>query len=69
VAHSAEVKYLYEFESLFETALGQESEEQLGTFGEITLVKKISRYCPFKGTVARDFWPLVFFMNPPHNDH
>jgi hypothetical protein len=20
----------------------------------------------FKGTVARDFWPLVFFMNPPH---
>jgi hypothetical protein len=20
----------------------------------------------FKGTVARDFWPLVFFMNRPH---
>jgi hypothetical protein len=19
-----------------------------------------------KGTVARDFWPLVFFMNRPH---
>jgi hypothetical protein len=21
---------------------------------------------PFKGSVARDFWPLVFFMNRPH---
>ncbi len=23
----------------------------------------------FKGTVARDFLPLVFFMNPPHIEH
>jgi hypothetical protein len=23
-------------------------------------------YCTFKGTVAQDFWPLVFFMNRPH---
>ncbi len=23
-------------------------------------------YRTFKGTVARDFWPLVFFMNRPH---
>ncbi len=23
-------------------------------------------YSKIKGTVARDFWPLVFFMNRPH---
>jgi hypothetical protein len=33
---------------MFETDLDKESEDQLGTFGEITLDKKISRYCPFK---------------------
>ncbi len=52
MAHSArgktlEVKYLCELESIFETALEKESEDQLGTFGKITLDKKISRYCPF----------------------
>jgi hypothetical protein len=52
VAHSAEktleVEYLGEFESIFETAFDQESEDQFGSFGKITLDKKISRYCPFK---------------------
>ncbi len=43
-----EVEFFGEFESIFETALYHESEGQLGTFGEITLDKKISRYCPFK---------------------
>jgi hypothetical protein len=33
---------------MFETALVYESGKQLSTFGEITLDKKISRYCPFK---------------------
>jgi hypothetical protein len=27
---------------------------------------KIRETCILKGTVARDFWPLVFFMNQPH---
>ncbi len=26
----------------------------------------MSQYCILKGKVARDFWPLVFFMNQPH---
>ncbi len=38
-----EVEFLGEFESIFETALVHESGDQLGTFGEITLDKKISR--------------------------
>ncbi len=38
-----EVEFLGEFESIFETALDHESEDLLGTFGEITLDKKISR--------------------------
>ncbi len=50
MAHSRErpleVEFLGEFESIFETALGHKSEDQLGTFGEITLETKISRYCP-----------------------
>jgi hypothetical protein len=45
-----EVKFLGEFEPKFETALDQESEDLLGTFGEITLDRKISRYCLFKET-------------------
>jgi hypothetical protein len=32
----------------FEAASVYESGDQLGTFGAITLDKKISRYCPFK---------------------
>jgi hypothetical protein len=27
---------------------------------------KIPNITLFKGTVARDFWPLVFIMNQPH---
>ncbi len=46
-----EVEFLGEFESMFETALDQESEDLLGTFGEITLDKKVSRYFLFKRTV------------------
>jgi hypothetical protein len=44
-----EIEFLGEFESIFEAALVNESGDQSGTFGEITLDKKISRYCPFKG--------------------
>ncbi len=44
------VEFLGEFESIFETALDHELENQLGTFGEITLDKKIFRYGPFKGS-------------------
>jgi hypothetical protein len=65
VAHSAqpnlpqwpialEVEFFAEFESIFETALYHESEDQLGTFGEITLDKKISRYCLFNIYGKRD---------------
>ncbi len=54
VAYSAEKtyksKFLSEFESIFETALDHKSEDQLGTFGEINLHKKISGYCPFNRT-------------------
>jgi hypothetical protein len=35
-----EVEFLGEFESIFETDLDHESEDQLGTFGEIILDKK-----------------------------
>jgi hypothetical protein len=35
-----EVEFLGEFESIFKTALDRKSEDQLGTFGEITLDKK-----------------------------
>jgi hypothetical protein len=45
-----EVEFLGEFESIFETALDHESENLLGTFGEITLDKKTH------ATV-----PLIFF--------
>jgi hypothetical protein len=37
-----EIKYLGEFESIFETALDHESGDQVGTFGDITLDKKNS---------------------------
>jgi hypothetical protein len=48
IAHEdLEVKFLGEFESIFENALVYESGDQLGTFGEVTLDKKISRYCSF----------------------
>ncbi len=43
-----EVEFLGEFESISETALDHESEDPLGTFGEITLDNNISRYSPFK---------------------
>jgi hypothetical protein len=39
-----------------------ESEDQLGTFSEITLDKKISRYCPFKVTETREFVAVNFFL-------
>jgi hypothetical protein len=42
-----EVEFLGEFASIFENALADEPGDQLGRFGEITLDKKISRYCPF----------------------
>ncbi len=35
-----EIEFLSEFESVFETALDHESEDQLGTFDKITLDKK-----------------------------
>ncbi len=55
MAQTLEVEYLGKFESIFETALDQESEGQLGTFGEITLDKKISCYCPFnRGSVSKN---------------
>jgi hypothetical protein len=42
------VEFLREFESLFETALDQESEIlQVGAFDEINSDKKNSRYCSF----------------------
>ncbi len=47
--NTLEVEFLREFKSIFQTALDQESEDQLGTFGKITLHQKISRYCPLKG--------------------
>ncbi len=42
-----ELEFPSEFESIFETALDHEHEDQLGTYGEINLDKKISRCCPF----------------------
>jgi hypothetical protein len=39
VAHSAEVEFHSEFESIFKTALNLASMDQLGTFGENTLDK------------------------------
>ncbi len=42
------VEFLREFESLFETALDQESEIlQVGAFDEMNSDKKNSRYCSF----------------------
>ncbi len=47
-----EFEFLGEFESVFETALDPESEDLMGTFGEITLDKKFDptvalRHCGF----------------------
>jgi hypothetical protein len=50
VAHSAERPA--EFKSIFEIALDHKSEDQFGTFGEITIDKKSSRYCPFKRKIV-----------------
>jgi hypothetical protein len=58
-----EVEFLGEFESIFENALAYESGDQLGRFGEITLDKKISRYCPFKVRKERK----ILFSDPPKN--
>jgi hypothetical protein len=38
----------------------------MGLFQEKNQRLKISCYCPFKGTVAWDFRPLVFSTNRPH---
>ncbi len=68
-----EIKFLGELEFIFETALDHESGDQLGTFGEITLDKKISCYCPFKKgfidilsvmltTESFDPWVKDFFL-------
>ncbi len=43
-----EFEFLNEFESIFKTALNHESEDQLGTFGEITLDKKSHTTVPFR---------------------
>ncbi len=45
------VEFLGKFEFIFETALDHASEDPLGTFGEITLDRKISRYCPFNPNI------------------
>jgi hypothetical protein len=44
---------------MFETALDHESEDQLDTFGEITLDKKISCYCPFNYGKFLDFPQVI----------
>ncbi len=54
------VEFLGEFEFIFETALDHASEDQLGTSGEITLDRKISRYCPIKITAS---WCIILFLN------
>jgi hypothetical protein len=47
-----EVEFLGEFESIFENALVYESGDQLGTFGEITLDKKILALLSFSACVS-----------------
>jgi hypothetical protein len=47
-AVALEVEFPCEFESIFETALDYESDDQLGTYGEIILDKIISLCCRFK---------------------
>jgi hypothetical protein len=42
------VKYLSEFESIFENTVDHISEDQLGTFSEITLDKKSHATIPLK---------------------
>ncbi len=39
------------------------------TFNEYMIIVDKAILVLLKGTVARDFWPLVFFMNSPHIDH
>ncbi len=43
-----EVAIIGKFVSIFETTLDQESEDQLGTFGKITLDKKSHATVPLK---------------------
>ncbi len=65
MAHNVErhkkVEFLGGFKSIFEIALDRESGDQLGTFGEITLDKKISRYCPFNHN--RQYKKVVIHVN------
>jgi hypothetical protein len=60
------IECLGEFKFIFETVLGYVSGDQMGYFEGKKTESKISRLGTFKGTVARDFWTLVFFMNQPH---
>jgi hypothetical protein len=57
-----EVKFLGKFESKFENALVYESGDQLGTLCEISLDKKISRYCPFKRCLAANHISFFFIV-------
>ncbi len=55
VAHSAKdlrSRFIGKFESIFETALDHESEDQLSTFGEITNDKKSHATVPLTKTFA-----------------
>ncbi len=42
------ILYISEFESKFETVLAHKSVDPVGTFDEITIDKKISRYGPLR---------------------
>ncbi len=53
-------EYFREFETEFKNILGYEFGDYMGSIHGKNQRSKISCYCPFKGTVARDFWPLVF---------
>jgi hypothetical protein len=48
------VKYPGEFEFKYDSVLGDESGGHVGTFGEITLDKKISRFFPFNAVGCRE---------------
>jgi hypothetical protein len=47
-----EVEFIGEVESIFETALDHESEDQLSTFGEITIGKKSHATVPLMKNLA-----------------
>jgi hypothetical protein len=65
------VKYLKEFEFMFETALDHESGDQLGTVGKTTLDEKISCACPFRFSESVMYYRRYYsqneflFMNDP----